>query len=249
MSGANANNSTNIKDVIVLVAAAFIGIPLLIFFIVKLFTGNVSNSTMTDQEVLARIQPVGLSKASEGGPPGSRNGKAVYEAVCASCHGAGLAGAPKFADSAAWAPRISQGLETLVKHAVGGFKGMPAKGGAADLTDDEVARAVAFMGNASGGKFEEPKPATSGATAGKVDLAAKGKEIYESTCVACHGTGAAGAPKFGDKAAWTPRLKAGLDSLIASATQGKGAMPPKGGFAGSDEEFKAAVSYMANAAK
>ena len=60
----------------------------------------------------------------------------------------------------------------------------------------------------------------------------------------------AGAPKFGDKAAWAPRLKAGKDALRASAIKGKGAMPPKGGNASlSDDAVKAAVDYMAGAAK
>ncbi|MEE9926808.1 MAG: c-type cytochrome [Microvirgula aerodenitrificans] len=67
--------------------------------------------------------------------------------------------------------------------------------------------------------------------------------------MACHASGAAGAPKFGDKAAWAPRLKAGMDEVVQIATKGLNAMPPKGGFTGSDDEFRAAVQYMADAAK
>ena len=78
---------------------------------------------------------------------------------------------------------------------------------------------------------------------------AKGKEIYNTVCQACHATGAAGAPKFGDKAAWAPRIGKGLDDLVASATKGLNAMPPKGGYSGSDAEFRAAVEYMVNASK
>ena len=70
------------------------------------------------------------------------------------------------------------------------------------------------------------------------------------TCVACHGTGLAGAPKFGDKAAWAPRLKAGMPAVYEIALKGKGAMPPKGGnLSLSDADVKAAVDYMVNAAK
>ena len=66
----------------------------------------------------------------------------------------------------------------------------------------------------------------------------------------CHGAGIAGAPKFGDKAAWAPRLKTGIDTLHSNALKGKGAMPPKGGNGAlSDDEVKAAVDYMAAAAK
>ncbi|MGL6040961.1 MAG: c-type cytochrome, partial [Deefgea sp.] len=123
-----------------------------------------------------------------------------------------------------------------------------AKGGAADLTDDEVKRAVAYMGNAAGAKFEEPKVAGA-AAGGAIDPAVKGKEIYASVCMACHDSGAAGAPKLGDKAAWAPRLKDGVDSSIARAIKGINAMPAKGGYSGSDEEFKAAALFMINAAK
>jgi cytochrome c5 len=79
---------------------------------------------------------------------------------------------------------------------------------------------------------------------------ADGKKTYDTTCMACHSTGAAGAPKLGDKAAWAPRLKQGVAALHASALKGKGAMPPKGGNTGlSDDAVKAAVDYMAAAAK
>jgi cytochrome c5 len=73
--------------------------------------------------------------------------------------------------------------------------------------------------------------------------------VYESTCVACHGAGVAGAPKFGDKAAWAPRIAQGVPTLVGSALKGKGAMPPKGGSAAPDADVKAAVEYMVNAAK
>jgi len=79
---------------------------------------------------------------------------------------------------------------------------------------------------------------------------AGGKATYDTVCAVCHGAGVAGAPKLGDKAAWAPRLKGGLDALHASALKGKGAMPPKGGNASlSDDAVKAAVDYMAAAAK
>lgn len=77
-----------------------------------------------------------------------------------------------------------------------------------------------------------------------------GKKTYESVCFACHAAGVAGAPKFGDKAAWAPRVAQGKDALHASALKGKGAMPPKGGNpALSDADVAAAVDYMVAAAK
>ena len=77
-----------------------------------------------------------------------------------------------------------------------------------------------------------------------------GKKIYDTVCMACHATGAAGAPKFGDKAAWAPRIKTGNDALYTSALKGKNQMPAKGGNpALSDAAVKAAVDYMVAAAK
>src|ERR1035437_76670 len=79
---------------------------------------------------------------------------------------------------------------------------------------------------------------------------ADGKKIFESACVVCHGAGIAGAPKAGDKTAWAPRLKTGMDALYASALKGKGAMPAKGGNnALADADVKAAVDYLAGLAK
>ena len=67
--------------------------------------------------------------------------------------------------------------------------------------------------------------------------------------MACHGAGVAGAPKFGDKAAWSARLGAGVAGLTASAVKGKGAMPPRGGTSASEAEIRAAVEYMVKAVK
>lgn len=80
--------------------------------------------------------------------------------------------------------------------------------------------------------------------------AADGKSVYDKTCAACHATGVANAPKFGDKAAWAPRVATGKDALVASVVKGKGAMPPKAGASGlTDDDIKAAVDYMLAAVK
>ena len=90
-----------------------------------------------------------------------------------------------------------------------------------------------------------PPPAAKGAPA-----AASGKATYDATCSACHGTGVAGAPKVGDKAAWAPRLKGGKEALYATALKGKGAMPPKGGnLTLADADVKAAVDYLLDTVK
>ena len=76
-----------------------------------------------------------------------------------------------------------------------------------------------------------------------------GKRVYERNCVMCHAAGVAGALKFGDKAAWALRLNEGMETLYSIALKGKGAMPPKGTYAGSDADVIAATDYMVNAAK
>ena len=77
-----------------------------------------------------------------------------------------------------------------------------------------------------------------------------GKKVYDGGCVACHGAGVAGAPKFGDKAAWAPRIATGMEALYTASIKGKGVMPPKGGNPSlSDADVKAAVDFMVAAAK
>ena len=236
----------------------------------------------TAEGIAARIKPVaddGFTFRDVSAPKQLQAGGEVYKAVCAACHDSGAAGAPKLGDAAAWTARIGQGYDTLVKHALEGIRAMPAKGGNPDLDDVEVARAVVFMANQGGAKFKEPE--VKAAPAKTVDAAAPaeapaaaatpvavatapaapaptvsadaGKKVYDAACVACHGAGVAGAPKFGDKAAWADRIKQGPDVLHEHAIKGfqgkNGMMPPKGGSAASDEEIKAAVDYMAAAAK
>ena len=88
--------------------------------------------------------------------PGSRTGEQIYTSVCAACHSSGVLEAPKTGDKAAWGPRIAKGFDALVKSATNGLNNMPPKGGASDLTDKELARAVAYLANQAGAGFTEP---------------------------------------------------------------------------------------------
>jgi len=99
-----------------------------------------------------------------------------------------------------------------------------------------------------------PVPAVASVTippaAAKAPTPAAGKATFDAVCGVCHVAGVAGAPKLGDKAAWAPRIKTGIEALHASALKGKGAMPPKGGnLALADADVRAAVDYMVAAAK
>lgn len=88
-----------------------------------------------------------------------RTGAEIVQAACAACHVSGMLNAPMIGNKEQWAPRIAQGYETLTKHAIEGIRSMPARGGNADLTDDEVASAVAEMANGAGADFKFVKTA------------------------------------------------------------------------------------------
>jgi cytochrome c5 len=270
--------------------ALIIGIFLLVNYAVNAYSGRSlsGDPTMSDKEVAARLKPVGDLVVADPNAP-LKTGEQVYTATCASCHGTGLAGAPKFGDKASWSSRLSLGFDKLVENANKGIRAMPAKGGNTDLHDIEVARAVAYMGNSVGANYKEPaEPVKSAVTAqSSVDQAtpavpqptadattpsattsvapapdeqakpavtdkpdpAKGKAVYESSCVACHGAGIAGAPKFGDTAAWGPRVAQGAPKLHEHAIKGyqgkAGMMPAKGGNSSlSDADVIAAVDYI-----
>jgi cytochrome c5 len=109
-------------------------------------------------DVKENIAPVAAVEVSEPSAEHvAKSGADVVKGVCAMCHATGLMSAPKIGDAAQWEPRIAQGYETLVKHAIEGIRTMPAKGGNPDLSDGEIAAAVAEMANQSGAKFD---PAT-----------------------------------------------------------------------------------------
>lgn len=114
----------------------------------------------TERAVMARIQKVGSVQFGSG-ERSAKTGEEVFKVQCSACHSAGLVGAPKFGDAAVWAPRIKTGFEALLSSALKGKNAMtPQGGGAFDAL--EIGRAVVYMANAAGAKFEEPKtPAAS----------------------------------------------------------------------------------------
>lgn len=172
---------------------------------------------------------------------GPRSGQSIVNTVCINCHGSGAQGAPKIGDAKAWEKRASQGLSSLTQHAIEGIRKMPAHGGSPDLTDLEIGRAVTYMVNQSGGKWVEPVEKTA------KPVERTGRQIVEARCAKCHETGEGGAPRIGDRAAWIPRLKNGLDATVSSAIRGYGGMAPRGGMADlTDAEVRSAVVYMIN---
>jgi cytochrome c5 len=105
----------------------------------------------TTMPEVAPMEPAPSTEAAMPAPAAAdtAQGKKVYDGLCFSCHTAGIAGAPKLGDKAAWAARIDQGMDTLYAHSINGFQGksgvMPPKGGNMSLSDDEVKAAVDYM--------------------------------------------------------------------------------------------------------
>jgi cytochrome c5 len=146
--------------VIAFFLVTIIGIILLVQFVTQQQLTGAGSDAMSPEAVATRLKPVadeGFTFKDANAPKVLQAAEAVYTSTCQACHGAGIAGAPKTGDSGAWAARIAQGYDTVVKHALEGLRAMPAKGGNPDLDDIEVARAVVFMANQSGAKFKEPE--------------------------------------------------------------------------------------------
>ena len=111
---------------------------------------------LTPEAIARRIAPVGAVTVKDVANPASwKTGEQVFTAQCSACHSAGLAGAPKVGDAAAWAPRIAQGYDVLLTSALKGKNAMSAQGGG-DFSDIEIGRAVVYMGNKGGASFPEP---------------------------------------------------------------------------------------------
>lgn len=125
----------------------------------------------------------------------------------------------------------------------------PAAAGATPAAAEAVPAAPATPVAAAAAPAAEAAPAAAAPVVATA-AAGAGEALYKQACQVCHAAGVAGAPKFGDKAAWSARLPAGIDALYNSAVKGKGAMPPRGGAAqASDADLRAAVEFMAAAAK
>jgi cytochrome c5 len=108
-----------------------------------------------EKSLTERIQKVGTIEIRDANRP-LRAGEEVFKNQCSACHAAGVAGAPKFGDTAAWAPRVKTGLPALVNSALKGKNAMSPQGGG-EYSDVEVARGVVYMANAAGAKFAEPQ--------------------------------------------------------------------------------------------
>jgi cytochrome c5 len=183
MSEAPNNHEAPIKTPAQLVAAIIAGfaVPVIIIVLLAVYADNwtrtgAGTDSLSDAEVSARIAPLAQVDIRDANAPRVyKTGEEVYKAVCSACHATGAAGAPKFTNSADWAPRIAQGFDTLWHTALTGKGAMPARGGTSpdDYSDYEIARAVVYMANNSGASFAEPPaPSATQAASGAAAAAA-----------------------------------------------------------------------------
>jgi cytochrome c5 len=157
------------KQLIIAVVLSFlvpiIGIVLLVSYVTESHRPAAGSDGLGAEAVARRIQPVGKVEVKDVSDPNSvKSGEQVFGAVCTACHTAGVAGAPKFGDADAWAPRIKTGYEALLNSALKGKNAMGAQGGG-DYSDVEIGRAVVYMANKGGAKFDEPKAGAPAAAA------------------------------------------------------------------------------------
>jgi cytochrome c5 len=149
------------KQLIATVVASFI-IPIITIILlvnyVDMGARTAAGSTGLQAEAVAqRLQPIGSVTVRDASAPAVlRTGEQVFAGQCSACHANGAAGAPKFGDASAWGPRIKTGYDALLNSALKGKNAMGAQGGG-EYSDIEVGRAVVYMANQGGAKFDEPK--------------------------------------------------------------------------------------------
>lgn len=194
------------------VAAFVVPVAIIIGLVQYVTSANKAAPGATDVEraIAERLQKIGTVEIRDANRPLAA-GAEVYKMQCAACHATGVAGAPKFEDAAAWGPRLGQGFDALVNSALRGKGGMAPQGGG-NFTDLEVARAVAFMANAAGGKFTEPA-----APAAADGAAAPAAESSPAPAAAAPAPAAESAPAAAAEAA----APAAAPAAAAAADAGK----------------------------
>lgn len=152
-SNEQGNASAQALKITLVVTVAVVALLGLIFVGSKAV--KTSAPANAEEALASRIQKVG-SVAMQAANQAARSGEEVFKAQCSNCHGNGMLGAPKFGDAGAWGPRIAKGYDALLTSALKGKGNMGPQGGG-QFADFEVGRGVAYMANAAGAKFAEPK--------------------------------------------------------------------------------------------
>jgi cytochrome c551/c552 len=186
------------KQLVIVVVLAF-AVPIALFALLSQLITGVRPAGSQDAEtgVLNRIKPVGeVTLVDASAPQGNMSGEQVYQTVCKACHEAGLVGAPKIGDKAAWARRIKSGINALNTSAIKGKNAMPPSGGNLNLPEIEVQRGVVYMANRSGASFKEPAAPSAATTPARAAGAASVVAAVAAPAAATAPTAAAkpGAP-------------------------------------------------------
>ena len=150
-----------LETVFVVIGTLVGAIIIITFATTKSDTEDTAVKVVENKPVEENVQPVAEVKVAENNTATDNNseenslisGEKISQVNCILCHGAGVMGAPKIGDAAQWEARIAQGKDKLIDHAIKGINMMPAKGGNAALSDEEVAAAVIWMANQSGGSL------------------------------------------------------------------------------------------------
>ena len=240
-----SNNDNEYKgstfwQLIIAIPGSILAFTLIISLIAKTFGvaggPEVAQPAAAVAKVEENIKPAATVEvaSADAGPHADKSGDEVYKAVCSMCHAAGLMNAPKFGDKDAWKPRIAQGYDTLINHAIHGIRSMPAKGGNPALTDGEIANAVAHMANAAGAHFTPPT--ASAAPAAKAEEAAPVDKLQEKAAAAATSKPAEASPA-------PAKTEAAKPTAVAAAPEAAPAAAGKSG-----EEVYKAVCSMCHAA-
>jgi len=147
------------QQLLVVVLLAFLVPIIAILLLVSLVLNQpaADAAALKPEAVAERLQPVGrVEFGAPAAAPGERTGEEIVKGTCGTCHVPGVANAPKIGDKAAWGALAKQGLPTLLRDAIKGVGAMPPRGGLADLSDTELARAIVYMANQSGAGLKEP---------------------------------------------------------------------------------------------
>jgi cytochrome c5 len=247
--------------------AVLIGLLLLALILGEGVFSKNGKETMVDtmgsvEDITKRLRPVVMLDEMRANMPAApvdtsnMTAEQMYNGACMACHAAGVAGAPKPGNVADWAPRLAKGLDALTASAINGIGIMAPRGGT-QYDDDQIRSIVNFMTGQTEDKTEAEattqnsqqteavNESMSSVSTESVDSAdAKLEQMYNASCMACHASGVAGAPKVGSAEDWAPRIAKGIDTLTKSAIKGIGIMAPRGGSQFSDDQMRDVINYM-----
>lgn len=204
------------KQLILAILYAFV-VPIAVIVLLVMYVTSdgrpaAGSDRMTPEAVAERLRPVGMVEVKDATDAASmKTGEQVFAAQCTACHAAGVAGAPKLGDADGWAARIKTGYEALLTSSLKGKGAMGPQGGG-DFSDLEIGRAVVYMANKGGAKFDEPK-------LGAADAASAPAAMTAAAAPAASASASAPAPAAAEAPA------AATTAVAAAAPEAGGAVP------------------------